>query len=130
MNERDIAVALQQRLAMQEIAPLAFENHNAAPARPFIFVQHVPTVATARDVAGGSLERQGYMAATIVVPEGEFATGAMGIAIAIELLFPVGLRLTIDGGVVTIPRPVQQRTGFQDGQDYRLPVQVYYEARA
>ncbi|MDZ7906420.1 MAG: phage tail terminator-like protein [Cypionkella sp.] len=130
MNEKDIAHALQQRLVTANLAPVVFENQNANPQRPFIYVQHVPSERVDLAIAGGQVISRGFMAATVVIAEGSFTTPALGLVDAISALFPKALRLTITGGVITIPAPCRILPGFQDGSDYRVVVQVPYDASA
>jgi hypothetical protein len=130
MNELAISHALQQRLVDAEIGTVVFENQNANPARPFLFVQHVPTERLDQTIAGGQLISRGFMSVTAVIDEGVFATGAMTLLDQVAVLFPKGLRLTISGGVITIPQPPRILPGFQDVADYRRVIQVFYDASA
>ena len=59
-----------------------------------------------------------------------FATGAMTLLDQVAVLFPKALRLTISGGVITIPQPPRILPGFQDVADYRRVIQVFYDASA
>ena len=130
MNEQAISNALQQRLVAANIATVVFENQNANPARPFLFVQHNPTERIDLSLAGGQLISRGFMAVTAVIDEGAFATGAMTLLDQVAVLFPKALRLTISGGVITIPQPPRILPGFQDVADYRRVIQVFYDASA
>jgi len=130
MNENDIAMTMQQRLADANIATVVYENQDANPERPFLFVQHVPVERVDNTLAGGQLISRGFMAVTAVIEEGAFASAAQEMLDEVSDLFPKGLRLTITGGVITIPRPVSMLAGFQDVADYRRVAQVFYDASA
>jgi hypothetical protein len=129
MTELAISHALQQRLVTAAIGTVVFENQDANPARPFLFVQHVPTERIDLSLAGGQLISRGFMSVTAVIDEGAFATGAMTLLDQVAAQFPKGLRLPLDGGgVLTIPQPPRILPGFQDLSDYRRVVQVFYDA--
>ena len=130
MNELAISHALQQRLVTAAIATVVFENQDANPARPFLFVQHVPTERVDGTLAGGQLISRGFMSVTAVTAEGAFASQAMGLLDQVAALFPKGLRLSVLNGLITIPRPVSMLAGFQDVADYRRVAQVFYDASA
>ena len=130
MNELAISHALQQRLVTAAIATVVFENQDANPARPFLFVQHVPTERLDDTLAGGQLISRGFMSVTAVTTEGAFASQAMALLDQVAALFPKGLRLPILNGLITIPRPVAILPGFQDVADYRRVCQVFYDASA
>ncbi|MDZ7904600.1 MAG: phage tail terminator-like protein [Cypionkella sp.] len=132
MNEQDIANALQQRLVSANIAPVVFENPNANAnhARPFLFVQHVTTDRVDLSLAGGHVIARGFMSVTAVIAEGTFANQAMALLDQVSALFPKCLRLTITGGVITIPQPARIMQGFQYKADYRRGVHVFYDASA
>jgi hypothetical protein len=130
MNELAISNALQQRLVTAAIATVVFENQDANPERPFLFVQHVPTERIDLTIAGGQVISRGFMSVTAVTDEGAFASDAMALLDQVSALFPKGLRLSITGGVITIPRPVWILPGFQDVADYRRVAQVFYDASA
>ncbi|MDZ7906186.1 MAG: phage tail terminator-like protein, partial [Cypionkella sp.] len=99
MNETIIAHALQQRLVTANLAPVVFENQNATPARPFLYVQHVPSERIDTAIAGGDVKSRGFMAVTVVIAEGSFATAAMALCDQIDALFPKALRMPIAGGL-------------------------------
>jgi hypothetical protein len=129
MNELAISNALQQRLVAANIATVVFENQDANPARPFLFVQHVPTERLDDTLAGGQLISRGFMSVTAVTTEGAFASQAMRLLDRVSAQFPKALRLPLDGGgVLTIPQPPRILPGFQDKADYRRVVQVFYDA--
>lgn len=128
MNETDIQQALQTRLADADIAPVVYENQDANPARPFLFVQHVPGEANDPALAGGGERYSGFMAVTVVIAESQFVTRANTLAEQVRLLFPKGLRLPAGGGNVTISQAMQRFAGFQDVLDYRLPLRIPYVA--
>ena len=129
MSELAISKALQQRLVAAAIGTVVFENQDANPARPFLFVQHVPTERIDVTIAGGQMISRGFMSVTVVTDEGSFATGGMALIDAVSAQFPKGLRLPLEGGgVLTIPQPPRILPGFQDLADYRRVVQVFYDA--
>lgn len=128
MNDTDIQQALQTRLANAAIATVVYENQDANPARPFLFVQHVPAQADDPALAGGGERYSGFMAVTVVTKEGELVTPANTLAEQVRLLFPKGLRLPAGDGNVTISQAMQRLAGFQDVLDYRLPLRIPYVA--
>ena len=129
MTEQEISNALQQRLVTAALATVVFENQDANPARPFLFVQHVPAERIDETIAGGHTISRGFMSVTAVIDEGAFATGAMMLLDQVAALFPKGLRLPLaSGGVLTISQPVRIMPGFQDVADYRRVAQVFYDA--
>jgi hypothetical protein len=127
MTLDEIETALGQRLAtMTACPPIAWPNKDVNPARPFLFVQHVPTPRAARQLQGSGYIGGGALMVTIVTARDKFATQANTIAQSVIDRFPQGLRLSAGNGTVLIHKPAEPMPAFQDGPDWRQPVRIAY----
>lgn len=129
MNAADIQAALGQRLAATSGIPtIVWPNKNAAPALPYVAVDFVPVTRTDRTLGGTVTAETGYLMASVVSAQNEFATAALTKAQAIADQFPQGLRLSIAGATVTITKPAFIGRGYPDGPNWRTPVRIDYVA--
>jgi hypothetical protein len=132
MNEAAIAEAIGQRLAASPaVAPIAWENKDAAPARPYLRFELVRVDRRNRALTDIAPISRGYAVITVITEVDRFAKPAETLADLVAARFPYGLRLTITGGgVLVVISPASVLQGFRDGPDWRLPVRVDYEAFA
>jgi hypothetical protein len=127
MTFDQIETALGQHLAaMPSCPPIAWPNKDANPARPFLAVQHVPTLRAARQIQGNGYIGEGFMMVTVVAARDTFAGPASVIAQALINRFPQGLRLLAGAGRVLIHKPAEPMPAFRDGPDWRQPVRIAY----
>lgn len=129
MNAADIQAALGQRLAATSGIPeIVWGNKDADPALPYVAADFVPVTRTDDTLAGTMPVETGYLMASVVSVQNEFATPALVIAQAIADQFPQGLRLSITGATVVIIKPAFIARGYPDGPNWRTPVRIDYRA--
>lgn len=128
--EADVSQALGEHLAgMTDCPPIAWENRDFTPERPYLVVQMVRVSRRSPDLNGsGGTYARGYMQVTVVSDVDVWANAAERLADAIAARFPKALRLTAAGGKVTITDAADVKQGFRDGPNWRLAVQVPYSA--
>lgn len=130
MNEADISQTLGQHLAnMTDCPTIVWENKDATPDRPYLVVQMVRVSRKSPGLNGGGEISKGFMQVTIVADVDKWAFPAERLAQDISDRFPKALRLPgPSGGKVTVTESADIKTGFRDGPDWRLPVQINYWA--
>lgn len=130
MKEADISQVLGQRLAAMTNCPtIVWENKDATPVRPYLAVQMVRVSRRSPGLNGGGVISKGFMQVTIVADVDEWAFPAERLAQDISDRFPKALRLPgPSNGKVTIMESADIKTGFRDGSDWRLSVQINYWA--
>ncbi|WP_306150747.1 phage tail terminator-like protein [Roseovarius sp. MMSF_3281] len=132
MNTKDIRNALKSRLVSANIGPnRAHPNVEPTGGRPFFEMSF-----TGIDREGGTLKgneilsETGQFTAVVVVDQGGGEDDALDYADAVAALFPEGQRITITDGEIVIRRPAEIRGGYPTDADYRVPVAVFYRAKA
>jgi len=128
MNDLDISNALQKRLFDAGLATVVFENDDAAPTRPFLYCEYVPTEYADAALSGGQKTVRGYLSVIVVIDQGVFSSPAHALADQIEGLFPKATRIAITGGTVTISDAVVRLKGYQADGEYRLPLRIPFVA--
>ena len=125
-NLQTIETAFGQALsAISGIPTIAWPNRGAEPSRPFVLFDHIPAIWSNVTVDASETRAEGYIVASVCIPQGTFSTAANGYAKSILDAFPVSRRL---GGVcVTQARPLP---GFFDGVGWRQPVRIDYRSEA
>lgn len=130
MTEADIATAMGQQLVTPAIGTVVWENKDAEPAKPYLVFEIIPTETTDQTIAGGSPRHVGYVQVSVVSDTDKFNTPGLGLADAVALRFPYGLRLTAGTGQITITKPPHVQRGYHDGINWRVPVRIDYQANA
>ena len=126
-----IEQAIGERLkATPGIPDIVWQNQDANPERPFVFMQHVPTARSDVTGDGGGEQATGYFTATVVIAENQYTTPALVIAEAIMAQFPYTLKISAGSGNVSIYQPPHTENGFRDGPDWRVPVRIDYQTVA
>lgn len=130
MDEADISQTLGQRLAgMTDCPPIAWENKDASPARPYLAVEMVRVSRRAPGLSGGAVIARGFMQVTVVTAVDKWAYPAERLAQQVADRFPKALRLAgPSGGYVTVTEAPDIKQGYRDGPDWRVPVQIDYWA--
>jgi hypothetical protein len=132
VNQADITAAMGKHLAALDGVPaIVWENKDKPDSvkRPYIQIQMVRVSRSSVDLAGGGgVTSRGYMQATVVSEIDQFATPAEATADSIAAHFRKGVKLSENGGTVTIMDAPNILTGFRDGPDWRIPVQIDYWA--
>jgi len=132
MTEADISAALGKHLAaLGGVPAIVWENKDKPDSvkRPYVQVQMVRVSRRSLDLAGGAgVTSRGYMQVTVVSDLDQFATAAETIADSIAAHFRKGVKLSENGGTVTVTDAPNILTSFRDGPDWRTPVQVDYWA--
>jgi hypothetical protein len=129
MTEKEIADALGQRLAALIGVPfIVWDNKSANPTPPYLRAEIVRVSKTNPNVANGRPRFRGMMMVAVLTPLDEFTTPGLTIAQSICEQFAYGLRLAAGDGSVVISQEPEILTGYRDGQLWRTPVRVPYEA--
>lgn len=134
MTRDDITTAFKARLADAGLGiPGVWPNINDDPAvpitRPYFDVTFATADRTAGSISGGGgyVER-GRVQVAIAVDRGTGTVAADTYADAVAALFPMALRLSITGGVLTITGEPTIRPGYPVDAEYRVPVVLTYSA--
>lgn len=127
MNLNQIEQAFGQILAAARSEPIEWPNRTLNnPPKPYLSVQHVPTIRQA-EVGGGGTWR-GFFTVTVVAERNEFTTEANTLAEAVASVVTVGQRIPCGGGVLTINKPPEPQAPYADGPDWRVPVRIDYNS--
>lgn len=129
IRESDISIALGAHLGdMFPLPPIAWPNHRITPAMPYLFPQVVRGSRTDPSVAGDFAISNGQYLVTVVSELDEFTVAAEKLADDVAEHFPMGLRLAVTGGEITIMQPPEILQGFPDAVSWRIPVRITYRA--
>lgn len=129
MNAADISKALGQHLmTLADIPTVVWENKDKpdSVARPYLVTQMVRVSRRSLGLNGGGVVARGYMQVTIVGDLDQFANAAETLADSVAAHFPKALKLTENGGVVTISDAPNILPAMRDGSDWRVPVHIDY----
>ena len=131
ISEADISHALGEHLkGMPGDIPIAWENRDHIPKRPYFDVQVVRVSQEDMDLKGGGSGENstGFFQVTIVTELGKWAYPAERLADKIKARFLKATRLVTPSCTVKIVRTPDIKQGFRDGPDWRLPIQIHYRA--
>lgn len=130
IDEQEVSDTVQRRLVDEwalDAVPFVFEDHDAIPARPYVFMQilKIGTRDDSLDGTGEILTQQ--FVATVVSERGGFGKEGIALTKEIKRLFPYTLRLDITDAQIVVLQPPFIESGFPDGFDWRTPVRIDYE---
>lgn len=129
IRESAISIALGAHLeGMLPEPTIAWPNQKITPAMPYLFVQVVRGGRTDPSVAGDFAISNGQFVVTVVSELDEFSVAAESLADDVAAHFPMGLRLPVTGGEITIMQPPEVLQGFPDAVSWRVPVRITYRA--
>lgn len=131
MRRTDINNALNQRLTEEPNLPTGtwpgVEPQHAVE-RPYFEVSFPTASRRSLSLKGTLIRETGSMAVILVT---KYGTGEEEANLLADLLvdhFPVGYRMNIPNGLVTIDQPVEPRGGYRDDSDWKVPVMIPYTA--
>lgn len=131
IRESDISIALGERLQTMFPEPrIAWPNEKSdgPPTMPYLVPQMVRLPRTDPTVEATFPISNGQFVVTVVSELDEFSVDAEGLADDVAELFPMGLRLPVTGGEITIMKPPDVLLGFPDAVSWRVPVRITYRA--
>jgi hypothetical protein len=129
ITDKQIADALGQRLStMSGCPPIVWENKAADPAVPYLRIENVRVNVLGQTLSEGAEHHRGFLSINVLCEIDKFDTAALAIAQSIKDRFPMGFRATAGDGQVTIMQPPTILQGYKDGELWRTPVRVPYEA--
>ncbi len=128
MTPYEIETALGQHLANAVTDyPIAWQNQDIDPPRPFIDFQHVPVSTSDRTWSGGDEINLGTVILTVITKRDKFTKQALQIAGEIKQAFPYTTRILTGNGLIIINKPPELQQPFRDGSDWRQPVKIDYQ---
>lgn len=126
IDQSDILRVCGETLMGGGIARIAWPNANALPAKPYVVLELRP-----RDIEDRTLEQtapvwSGTLVVTIVTALDKFDTEAQALARTIAEMFPSASRLFLPYGdhILVAKHPSVAGSGYRDGPDWRLPVNI------
>lgn len=129
IRESNISIALGERLQTMFPEPrIAWPNQKTTLDMPYLFVQVVRVSRTDPTVEATFPISNGQFVVTVVSELDEFSVDAEGLADDVAEMFPMGLRLPVTGGEITIMQPPEVLQGFPDAVSWRVPVRITYRA--
>ena len=130
MLEADIEVALTKVLVDSSVAlRWAFPNQDDSGSKPFGLVEIVRIQRRDDTMEGQQTISQGRMVVTVVDELNKSTRAANTLADSIAALFPMSSRIPVTGGEIVITKPADIREGQRDGNTWRTPVLIDYEAQ-
>ncbi len=130
MRKNAITVGLKEKLASAAILPAAWPNVHYQGDLPYLDVSFVTARRESDTLTGEVLQEIGRMSVVAVVAEGTGVEDGENYAESVSDLFPMGERIAITGGTITITGPADIREGFLVDDEYRTPVIIKYQADA
>lgn len=108
--------------------PIAWPNHTVSNNKPYILFEIVRVGRRDDTLAGEMTISRGQIIGTPVTKVGVASDIGNQKADEIAALFPMGRRITVNGGEILIIKPPDIREGFRQDAEWRTPVIIDYEA--
>lgn len=130
ISQAEIEEALGKWLAetptITPMIPIAWQNKNINPARPFFAADHVPTGRVDPTLDGEGETVTGQFMVYAVIEGGKFTKPALILADKVLQRFKYGTLISLSIGGILIVKPPEVLTGYKDGPDWRVPVRIDY----
>lgn len=126
IDQSDILKVCGQTLIGGGFTRIVWPNSDALPAKPYLVAELRPRDIQDATLGQTSPQWAGTFVVTVVTNLDQFDTEAQSIARTIAGLFPSATRLnlTFDDVIVIAGHPSTAGSGYRDGADWRLPVNV------
>lgn len=129
MTEDDISDTLEAHLvAGVGLPPIVWPNKAAEHEAPYLIYEQVPTSTIDPTLTGFRARYRGYLMISVLSDRDAFRTPGLSIAQAVKARFPYASRLPAGDGHVVIVQVPEILQGYRDGDLWRTPVRVNYEA--
>lgn len=124
----EIEIKLQQYLAaIDDVPPIAWQNRDVNPVRPFLAVDHVPGPRTDSTIDGYGETVIGHLMIYVVIEGNTFTKPANTLVDAIMVRFKYMTLIPLAEGDILVVKPPEALPGYKDGPDWRVPVRIDYE---
>lgn len=131
VSEADVRVALSARLAslvMSPVLPVYSENNEIDEGGSAWLETQLFRSSNDPFGLGGEHRHSGFFQIALVRPQGAGAPTSDRVADLVAAHFPKDLKLVSGSTTIRVTATPTVAGGYQDGNKWRVPISVYYEA--